>query len=133
MPRTRTRRPQLYSPPAKEANECVVSFGDTESCIAKLRGSHYRWVSNSDVIVTTASEVSAKFLHELAECLGIQDDPIALSIDNVPLYFQHTKILSLSRIQGSTMHESIQTRCYTVQNGEIVDMPDTTIVVFPLK
>ena len=133
MPRTRTRRPQLYSPSAKEADECVVSFGDTASCIAKLRGSHYRWISNLDVIVTTASEVSAKFLHELAECLGIQDDPIALSIDNVPLYFHHTKRLTLGRIQGSIMHESIQNKCYYVQNGEIIDMPDTTIVVFPLK
>ena len=132
MPKTRRGRTKATTQPTPKL-EFGVTRGDIESCVAKLRESKYQWVTNFAVIVTTASEISATFLHELAECLKSQNDPVALSSNNERLYFNHAKIVSLSRTLSKTMAESVQTQCYCVRDGKIIDMPDTTVVVFPLQ
>lgn len=133
MPRTRRHRSKSTTQATQKSNEFGITRGGIENCVETLRHSKYRWITNFAVIVTTASEVSAKFLHELANCLGTQEDPEARSIDNVRLHFRHSKRLTLGREFKGIIHESIQSQCYSVHNGEIIDMPDNTVVVFPLK
>ena len=129
MPRIRRGR-ALTAPQPSPKLEFGVTRGDIENCVETLRHSKYRWVTNFAVIVTYAHEVSGKFLNELAECLGLEDDPEARSINNEPLYFNHAKIVSLSRTLSKTMAESVQTQCYCVRDGKIIDIPNDTIVVF---